>query len=49
MNMHRDNRGAQALNIEFEPSQLVEYGDVREQTQGGGGPPAVPDGAVYNS
>lgn len=33
----------------FEPSQLVEYGEARDLTQGGGGPAAQPDGAVYNS
>lgn len=33
----------------FEPSQLVEYGEARNLTQGGGGPAAQPDGAVYNS
>jgi len=33
----------------FEPSHLVEYGAACELTQGGGGPPVQPDGAVYNS
>lgn len=47
--MHQNNQVAQASEIEFEPSQLVEYGEAREQTRGGGGPAAQPDGAVYNS
>ncbi len=33
----------------FEPSSLVDYGDVSELTQGGTGPAAQPDGAVYSS
>lgn len=47
--MHQDNKVEQAPETMFEPSHLVEYGDAREQTQGGGGPAAQPDGAVYNS
>ena len=47
--MRQDNQVEQASEIEFEPSHLVEYGEAREQTQGGGGPAAQPDGAVYNS
>ncbi|MEO7178536.1 MAG: hypothetical protein ABIW83_06815 [Allosphingosinicella sp.] len=39
----------QDAGIEFEPSDLVEYGEARERTQGGGGPAARQDGAVYNS
>lgn len=35
--------------LAFEPSDLVDYGMARERTQGGGGPAAQPDGAVYNS
>lgn len=38
-----------SAKIEFEPSDLIEYGDVSHQTRGGGGPAAQPDGAVYNS
>lgn len=47
--MHQDNQVEQAQESVFEPSRLVEYGEAREQTQGGGGPAAQPDGAVYNS
>ena len=47
--MHQDNKVEQAAEIAFEPSHLVEYGEARERTQGGGGPAAQPDGAVYNS
>ncbi|HYI38916.1 MAG TPA: hypothetical protein VE053_01200 [Allosphingosinicella sp.] len=47
--MHQDNKAEQTPEIEFEPSHLVEYGEARERTQGGGGPAAQPDGAVYNS
>jgi hypothetical protein len=47
--MRQDNQVDQACDIEFEPSHLVEYGEARERTQGGGGPAAQPDGAVYNS
>jgi len=35
--------------IVFEPSELVEYGDVSEMTQGGTGTPVQQDGAVYSS
>ena len=35
--------------IVFEPSELVEYGDVSEMTQGGTGAPAQLDGQVYSS
>jgi hypothetical protein len=49
MKMHQDSQVDQAFEVEFEPSQLVEYGEARERTQGGGGPAAQPDGAVYNS
>lgn len=47
--MHQDSKIDQAPESVFEPSQLVEYGEARERTQGGGGPAAQPDGAVYNS
>ncbi len=47
--MYQDNKVEQASEIEFEPSDLIEYGEARERTQGGGGPAAQPDGAVYNS
>lgn len=47
--MHQNNQVDQASEIVFEPSHLVEYGEAREQTLGGGGPAAQPDGAVYNS
>ena len=47
--MHQDNKVEQAPGIAFEPSHLVEYGEARDRTQGGGGPAAQPDGAVYNS
>lgn len=47
--MHQDNKIDQATETAFEPSHLIEYGDVRDLTQGGGGPAAQPDGAVYNS
>jgi hypothetical protein len=47
--MRQDNKMEQASEVEFEPSHLVEYGEARERTQGGGGPAAQPDGAVYNS
>ena len=39
----------QAVATAFEPSELVDYGAASERTQGGGGPAAQPDGAVYNS
>ena len=47
--MRQDNKMDQFSEVEFEPSHLVEYGEARERTQGGGGPAAQPDGAVYNS
>lgn len=47
--MQQNDRVEQASEITFEPSQLLEYGEARELTQGGGGPAAQPDGAVYNS
>ncbi|HYJ84327.1 MAG TPA: hypothetical protein VEW26_15955 [Allosphingosinicella sp.] len=47
--MIQDNNLDQASEIVFEPSDLIEYGEARERTQGGGGPAAQPDGAVYNS
>jgi len=47
--MIQDNKIDQVSGIAFEPSDLVEYGEARERTQGGGGPAAQPDGAVYNS
>ncbi len=47
--MIQDNNLDQVSTIAFEPSDLVEYGEARERTQGGGGPAAQPDGAVYNS
>lgn len=47
--MHKDNEMDQVSETAFEPSHLVEYGDLRDLTQGGGGPAAQPDGAVYNS
>ena len=47
--MVQDNKLDQVSKIAFEPSDLIEYGEAREQTQGGGGPAAQPDGAVYNS
>jgi hypothetical protein len=47
--MIQDNKMDQVSEIAFEPSVLVEYGEAREQTRGGGGPAAQPDGAVYNS
>jgi hypothetical protein len=47
--MIQDNKVDQVSEFEFEPSVLVEYGEARERTQGGGGPAAQPDGAVYNS
>lgn len=37
------------MKFEFEPSEVVEYGDIHVQTQGTGGPAAQPDGATYNS
>jgi hypothetical protein len=47
--MVQDNKLGQVSEIAFEPSNLIEYGEARERTQGGGGPAAQPDGAVYNS
>jgi hypothetical protein len=47
--MNQGNQVEQASDIAFEPSDLIEYGEARERTQGGGGPPANPDGAQYNS
>ena len=47
--MRNDNIVEQACETAFEPSELVDYGAARERTQGGGGPAAQPDGAVYNS
>jgi hypothetical protein len=47
--MHQNDKVDQTPEIAFEPSELVEYGEARELTQGGGGPAAQPDGAVYNS
>ena len=47
--MNQGNQVEQASDIAFEPSDLIEYGEAREQTRGGGGPAAQPDGAVYNS
>ena len=47
--MHQDNQVEQVSDIVFEPSELIEYGEARERTQGGGGPPMNPDGAQYNS
>lgn len=47
--MHQDNKVEQTVETAFEPSHLVEYGEARERTQGGGGPAARQDGAVYNS
>jgi len=47
--MYQYNKVGQASETAFEPSDLVEYGEARERTQGGGGPAAQPDGAVYNS
>jgi hypothetical protein len=47
--MIQDNKVDQVSEIAFEPSDLIEYGEARERTQGGGGPAAQPDGAVYNS
>lgn len=47
--MHQDNKVEQASDMAFEPSHLVEYGEASDLTQGGGGPAAQPDGAVYNS
>ena len=47
--MRQNNKVEQASEIAFEPSHLVEYGEASKQTQGGGGPAAQPDGAVYNS
>jgi hypothetical protein len=46
--MH-NNTEAATRKPAFEPSVLVEYGDADQITQGGGGPAAQPDGAVYNS
>ena len=47
--MIQNNNVGQVSEIAFEPSDLIEYGEARERTQGGGGPAAQPDGAVYNS
>jgi len=47
--MIQDNIVDHVSEIAFEPSELIEYGEARERTQGGGGPAAQPDGAVYNS
>ena len=47
--MRNENNKEQASDTPFEPSELVDYGAARERTQGGGGPAAQPDGAVYNS
>lgn len=47
--MIQDNKVDQVSEIAFEPSDLIEYGEARDRTQGGGGPAAQPDGAVYNS
>lgn len=47
--MHLNDKLNDAEDIAFEPSELVEYGDVRHLTQGTGGPAATPDGATYNS
>lgn len=44
-----DNPADRLPEFSFEPSELVEYGEASELTQGGGGPAAQPDGAVYNS
>ena len=47
--MNQDKNLDQSPEAVFEPSRLIEYGEARERTQGGGGPAAQPDGAVYNS
>ena len=47
--MLQKNKVESMGEIIFEPSELVEYGDVSEMTQGGTGTPAQPDGAVYSS
>ena len=47
--MIQDNKLDQVSENAFEPSDLIEYGEARERTQGGGGPPQQQDGAVYNS
>ena len=47
--MIREFEVDQTVGMTFEPSQLIEYGDAIDLTQGGGGPAAQPDGAVYNS
>lgn len=47
--MNHENQVERTPELAFEPSQLVEYGAASELTQGGGGPAAQPDGAVYNS
>jgi hypothetical protein len=44
----QDQAGLEAKTA-FEPSDLIEYGEAREQTQAGGAPAPVPDGATYNS
>jgi hypothetical protein len=45
--MIQDNKVEQVS--EFEPSALIEYGEARERTQGGGGPAQRQDGNQYNS
>jgi hypothetical protein len=47
--MHHEQQVEQEDKLAFEPSDLVEYGAASDLTQGGGGPAAQPDGAVYNS
>ena len=47
--MHQDNEVEQTAATEFEPSDLVEYGEARERTQGAGGPGPNVDGGVYTS
>jgi hypothetical protein len=47
--MHQGDQIEQASDIVFEPSDLIEYGEARERTQGGGGPAQNPDGQTYNS
>jgi hypothetical protein len=47
--MRNDNKVEHGTKTAFEPSDLVEYGEARERTQGGGGPAAQPDGPQYNS
>jgi hypothetical protein len=49
LEMHPDNDPEQDCEMAFEPSDLIEYGEASVRTQGGPGPAAVQDGAVYSS